>query len=135
MMDGAAPAPARTALQPETPLQPLLAGRCQLPRSDRVAGAGCFGASLMLQPELVARCMAAIGGAVDGTPVNVKCRLGVDEVDSYAQLSEFVKVTRAHPWVMERMPACQGRRCHAHLWLERALWWRHATCEARAWAP
>lgn len=26
--------------------------------SDRVAGAGCFGASLMLQPRLVADCMA-----------------------------------------------------------------------------
>jgi tRNA-dihydrouridine synthase A len=26
--------------------------------SDRVAGAGCFGASLMLQPTLVAECMS-----------------------------------------------------------------------------
>lgn len=30
--------------------------------SDRVAGAGCFGASMMLQPELVARCMTVRGG-------------------------------------------------------------------------
>ena len=137
-------------------------------RSDRVAGAGCFGAALMMQPGLVADCMTAMaealaaeaaaaeaeaaaatagaeaaeaaeaaatataatvtaGGAeaeaagaaaetatagaaagaeaagaagaaaangsrVGVTPVNVKCRLGVDECDSYAQLHEFVKV-------------------------------------------
>ena len=48
--------------------------------SDRVAGAGCFGASLMLQPQLVGDCMAAIAEASGGLPVNVKCRLGVDEV-------------------------------------------------------
>lgn len=63
-----------------------------MPCSDRVAGAGCFGATLMLQPQLVASCMAAVGAAVQGTPVNVKCRLGVDEVDSYGQLCEFIKV-------------------------------------------
>ena len=43
--------------------------------SDRVAGAGCFGAALMLQPDLVAECTAAISEAVD-VPVTVKCRLG-----------------------------------------------------------
>jgi len=61
--------------------------------SDRVAGAGCFGAALMLQPELVADCMAAIAeGAGPTIPVSVKCRLGVDEADSYEQLVEFVRV-------------------------------------------
>lgn len=44
--------------------------------SDRVAGAGAFGASLMLQPELVARCMSAIAEA-SGMTVNVKCRWGL----------------------------------------------------------
>jgi len=29
--------------------------------SDRVAGAGCFGASMMLQPELVAQCVTVRG--------------------------------------------------------------------------
>ncbi|KAG1670301.1 hypothetical protein FOA52_003651 [Chlamydomonas sp. UWO 241] len=58
--------------------------------SDRVAGAGCFGASMMLQPELVAACMKAIGDAAQGTPVTVKCRLGVDEADSYDALKAFV---------------------------------------------
>ncbi|KAL6781646.1 hypothetical protein ACKKBF_B08885 [Auxenochlorella protothecoides x Auxenochlorella symbiontica] len=57
--------------------------------SDRVAGAGCFGAALMLRPELVARCCAAIAAAVD-IPVTVKCRLGVDNNDSYEELVRFV---------------------------------------------
>lgn len=61
--------------------------------SDRVAGAGCFGAALMLQPQLVADCMAAIQeGAGPGTAVSVKCRLGVDDDDSYEQLANFVRV-------------------------------------------
>lgn len=44
--------------------------------SDRVAGAGCFGASLMLQPELVAACCAAMQQAAS-VPVTVKCRIGL----------------------------------------------------------
>uniref|UniRef100_A0A7S3R3J5 DUS-like FMN-binding domain-containing protein n=1 Tax=Dunaliella tertiolecta TaxID=3047 RepID=A0A7S3R3J5_DUNTE len=60
--------------------------------SDRVAGAGCFGASLMLEPELVGDCMRAMGDAASGTPVTVKCRLGVDQDDSYEALHRFVKV-------------------------------------------
>ena len=43
--------------------------------SDRVAGAGCFGASLMLQADTVARCCAAMRAAVDAN-ITVKCRLG-----------------------------------------------------------
>ena len=43
--------------------------------SDRVAGAGCFGAALMLRPEVVAECCAAMEAAVS-IPVSVKCRLG-----------------------------------------------------------
>lgn len=59
--------------------------------SDRVAGAGCFGASLMLRPDTVAECCAAVSGAVDGTPVTVKCRIGVDDVDSYEALHRFIR--------------------------------------------
>ncbi|MFG1462930.1 tRNA dihydrouridine(20/20a) synthase DusA [Xanthobacter sp. DSM 24535] len=47
--------------------------------SDRVQG-GNFGACLMREPELVARCVAAIKGVV-ATPVTVKCRIGVDDQD------------------------------------------------------
>ena len=43
--------------------------------SDRVAGAGCFGAALMLQPETVAACAAAVNAATP-TPLTIKCRLG-----------------------------------------------------------
>ena len=43
--------------------------------SDRVAGAGCFGAALMLRPEVVAECCAAMRATVP-TRVTVKCRLG-----------------------------------------------------------
>lgn len=45
--------------------------------SDRVQS-GRFGACLMLEPGLVAECMAAMRGAV-AVPVTLKCRIGVDD--------------------------------------------------------
>ena len=45
--------------------------------SDRVAGAGCFGAALMEDPALVADCCAAIAQGGEGIPVTVKCRIGI----------------------------------------------------------
>ncbi|MDI9849665.1 tRNA dihydrouridine(20/20a) synthase DusA [Rhodoblastus sp. 17X3] len=45
--------------------------------SDRVQN-GAFGACLMREPELVARCVAAMKEA-SGLPVTVKCRIGVDD--------------------------------------------------------
>ncbi|KAL4452462.1 hypothetical protein ABPG75_008124 [Micractinium tetrahymenae] len=59
--------------------------------SDRVAGAGCFGAALMLQPELVAACCRAMCKAVS-TPITVKCRLGVDDFDTYPEMARFIRV-------------------------------------------
>ncbi|MCW8926827.1 MAG: tRNA dihydrouridine(20/20a) synthase DusA [Xanthomonadales bacterium] len=56
--------------------------------SDRVQR-GSFGACLMLEPALVADCVAAMLDAVD-IPVTVKTRLGVDEHYSYAFISGFV---------------------------------------------
>uniref|UniRef100_A9U5E7 Predicted protein n=1 Tax=Physcomitrium patens TaxID=3218 RepID=A9U5E7_PHYPA len=58
--------------------------------SEKVAGHGCFGASLMLESGLVAECMAAIAEGSPGTPVTVKCRIGVDDFDSYDLLHKFV---------------------------------------------
>ena len=55
--------------------------------SDRVQS-GRFGACLMLEPDTVATCVAAMSDAV-AIPVSVKCRLGVDEQDSYALLHDF----------------------------------------------
>jgi tRNA-dihydrouridine synthase A len=57
--------------------------------SDRVQR-GSFGACLMLEPDLVADCMAAMQDAVD-IPVTVKTRLGVDDHDSYPFVSDFVE--------------------------------------------
>jgi len=56
--------------------------------SDRVQR-GSFGACLMLEPKLVGDCMAAMQSAVD-IPVTIKTRLGVDDHDSYAFVSDFV---------------------------------------------
>ena len=61
--------------------------------SDRVQS-GRFGACLMREPALVADCVAAMRAAV-AVPVTVKCRLGVDEQDEYADLERFVETVRA----------------------------------------
>ena len=57
--------------------------------SDRVQS-GRFGACLMREPALVADCVRAMRGAVD-VPVTVKCRLGVDDQDAYADLQRFTE--------------------------------------------
>ena len=51
--------------------------------SERVAGAGCFGAALMRDPDQVASCVKAMNRHA---PVSVKCRIGV--VDSVQDLSD-----------------------------------------------
>jgi tRNA-dihydrouridine synthase A len=56
--------------------------------SDRVQG-GHFGACLMADPDLVARCVAAMRARVS-VPVTVKCRIGIDEQDSEEDLERFV---------------------------------------------
>ena len=56
--------------------------------SDRVRG-GNFGACLMADPLLVAGCVAAMIAAVK-IPVTVKCRIGIDDQDSEADLERFV---------------------------------------------
>jgi tRNA-dihydrouridine synthase A len=57
--------------------------------SDRVKS-GQFGACLMLKPQLVADCVAAMKVAVK-IPITVKCRIGVDQQDSYEELIHFIK--------------------------------------------
>lgn len=56
--------------------------------SDRVQS-GQFGACLMLNPQLVAECVNVMKNAVD-IPVTVKCRIGVDDKDSYQELFYFI---------------------------------------------
>jgi tRNA-dihydrouridine synthase A len=52
---------------------------------------GNFGACLMLQPEKVAECVAAMQSATK-LPVTVKHRIGVDDRDSYEDLTNFIKI-------------------------------------------
>jgi tRNA-dihydrouridine synthase A len=56
--------------------------------SDRVQG-GNFGACLMADPSLVARCVAAMQKQVR-VPVTVKCRIGIDDQDSEHDFKRFV---------------------------------------------
>ncbi|WP_434380017.1 tRNA dihydrouridine(20/20a) synthase DusA [Melittangium boletus] len=57
--------------------------------SDRVQN-GMFGACLMAKPDLVARCVETMRGATR-LPVTVKHRLGIDDLDSYELLTQFVR--------------------------------------------
>lgn len=56
--------------------------------SDRVQN-GRFGACLMADPELVAQCISEMNAVVD-IPVTVKTRIGIDDLDSYQFLTDFV---------------------------------------------
>ena len=56
--------------------------------SDRVRD-GRFGACLMAEPEVVARCVEAMLSA-SGLPVTVKTRIGIDDRDRYEDLTGFV---------------------------------------------
>lgn len=57
--------------------------------SDRVQN-GRMGACLMADPKLVAKCISAMQAAVK-IPVTVKCRIGIDQMDSYQELADFIK--------------------------------------------
>ncbi len=61
--------------------------------SDRVQS-GMFGACLMAQPRLVADCVRAMRDACD-IPVTVKHRIGIDDMESYQQLTAFVEPVAA----------------------------------------
>jgi tRNA-dihydrouridine synthase A len=56
--------------------------------SDRVLS-GSFGACLMKEPNLVAQCVETMIERCD-VPITVKHRIGIDDMESYEQLSEFV---------------------------------------------
>ncbi|KAI5678533.1 hypothetical protein M9H77_09483 [Catharanthus roseus] len=65
--------------------------------SPKVAGHGCFGVRLMLDPKFVAEAMSVIA-ANTNVPVTVKCRIGVDDHDSYNELCDFIyKVSSQSP--------------------------------------
>lgn len=56
--------------------------------SDRVQN-NKIGACLMAEPELVAECIAAMQSAVE-IPVTVKHRIGIDDMQSYEEMLNFV---------------------------------------------
>jgi len=58
--------------------------------SDRVHS-GSFGACLMKEPDLVAACVEAMIEKCD-IPVTVKSRIGIDDMESYDELSDFVSL-------------------------------------------
>lgn len=58
--------------------------------SDRVQN-GKFGACLMAEPQLVGDCVAAMQAVVK-IPVTVKSRIGIDERDSYEELTQFIDI-------------------------------------------
>ncbi|WP_298871351.1 tRNA dihydrouridine(20/20a) synthase DusA [uncultured Bradyrhizobium sp.] len=61
--------------------------------SDRVKD-GRFGACLMAEPELVARCIDAMKRAVS-IPVTVKCRIGIDDQDPEVALDRLARAVVA----------------------------------------
>ncbi len=56
--------------------------------SDRVQS-GAFGACLMAEPGTVANCVDNMLSSVS-LPVTVKCRIGIDDRDSQAELEDFI---------------------------------------------
>lgn len=77
--------------------------------SSRVQS-GNFGACLMLQPQRVADCVAAMRSATT-LPVTVKHRIGVDECDRYEDMANFVQTVAA--------AGCQRFTVHARkAWLQ-----------------
>ncbi len=61
--------------------------------SDRVQN-GAFGACLMARPELVADCIKAMQDA-SSLPITIKHRIGIDALDSYEHMAEFVGTVAA----------------------------------------
>lgn len=56
--------------------------------SNRVQN-GSFGACMMAEPNMVAECISAMQQAVS-IPVTVKCRIGIDDKDSFEELVHFI---------------------------------------------
>ncbi|AWK88737.1 tRNA dihydrouridine(20/20a) synthase DusA [Azospirillum thermophilum] len=61
--------------------------------SDRVQS-GRFGACLMAEPDLVARLVGAMRGAVS-IPVTVKSRIAIDEMEEWPTLDRFIRTVSA----------------------------------------
>ncbi|MCK3654449.1 tRNA dihydrouridine synthase DusA [Pasteurellaceae bacterium Macca] len=62
--------------------------------SDRVQN-GMFGACLMAKADLVAKCVEEMKNAVE-IPVTVKHRIGIDDLDSYEFLCDFIEKVKPY---------------------------------------
>lgn len=61
--------------------------------SPKVAGRGCFGAALMKSPDLVATATREMKKVLpENGNITVKCRIGVDDDESYESLCKFIKI-------------------------------------------
>ena len=59
--------------------------------SEKVSGAGCFGAVLYLNPPLVTELALAVYEATQ-KPATIKCRIGVNGHESYEELCNFIRL-------------------------------------------
>jgi tRNA dihydrouridine synthase A len=96
--------------------------------SERVQR-GAFGACLMNEPQLVADCVKAMRDAT-ALPVTVKHRIGIDKIESYDFVRDFVGTVaaagcEASSSCMRAMPGCRAcrrrktarsRRCATSSW-------------------
>ncbi|MEC8009759.1 MAG: tRNA dihydrouridine(20/20a) synthase DusA [Pseudomonadota bacterium] len=80
---------------------------CPSPRVQK----GAFGACLMAEKQLVVDCVKAMQDASD-VPVSIKCRLGIDNLDSDEFLLDFLSALddiECHHWVIHaRIALLQG---------------------------
>jgi len=63
--------------------------------SETVANAGCFGARLMISPQLVSELALSVS-EITNTPTSIKCRIGVDDQDSYEFIYNFINHVSIH---------------------------------------
>ena len=70
--------------------------------SGRVANSGGFGAELIKKPNVVKEALTAMTAiaARSSIPVSMKTRLGVDDLDSYEYINDFLRVTACPRVVM-----------------------------------
>ncbi len=79
---------------------------CGCPSNKTVNG--CFGAVLMFDPKLVASITKEMLRTIN-IPVTVKCRLGVDDLDKYEDIKNFIKIVSTEGGVQKFI--IHARKC------------------------
>mmetsp|Transcript_26573 Transcript_26573/g.44426 ORF Transcript_26573/g.44426 Transcript_26573/m.44426 type:complete len:555 (-) Transcript_26573:79-1743(-) len=69
----------------------------------------CFGAKLMLEPEHVRELVSSMQRRVPHIPITVKCRIGADDMDTYAHLTKFITCASAGG---AKKFIVHARKCH-----------------------